>query len=123
MAKPTYRQRAAAGAKLLDKKYGRGWARKIKLRRLDQQVGGYYTADDGCGCVAAQLDAARGGGYGSYGSEMDRLFTSFRHNELHLVGEHDREVARHGFNLYSTEQTLVYSPLTEAWKNEVRSRR
>ena len=115
MAKPTYRQRAAAGATVLDEKYGRGWARKIKLRRLDQTVGGFDPNDgSACGCIAAQLDADRRNTYGSYSAEVSRLFG--RGMSLKAV--------QYGFNIAPDEPfTTAYSGLTEAWKDEVRSRR
>jgi len=115
LVKPTYRQRAAAGAALLDEKYGQGWARKIKLRRLNQASGGFDPNDDTqCGCIAAQLDASRTGNYGSYSIEMGRLLSSEdRWNE--------RAIARLGFNAYMNEVDRK-GELTEAWKDEVRSR-
>ena len=116
MSKPTYEERVAAGATLLDVKHGRGWARKIQLRRLDQAIGSFdpFDADKGCGCVAAQLDADRTDGFGRYSDEMDRLLPRGDRWD-------ERAIARLGFNLYRDE--TVFAGLTEAWKTEVRSRR
>ncbi len=110
-------------ARLLDKKHGRGWARIVKLRRLNQSTGGFILFDDDrCGCVAAQLDANRTGSYGTYGDEMDRLFANTPFDER------DALVADHGFNVGRADDALAelgvaFVGLTEAWKNEVRSRR
>lgn len=116
MSRKTFGQRAAAGAKLLDDKYGRSkWSRIVKLTRLDQGLGGFNPSGDDCGCIAAQLDAHTKASYGSYSSEITRLFGSY-------YDEHDRYnlEKRNGFNVYENEG---FDGLTEAWKNEVRSRR
>ena len=119
MSRATIKDRAARGALLLDAKYGRTkWARIVKLTRLDMGLGGFDPTPPGddCGCVAAQLNAHTHQGYGSYSSEMTALFGGrYYGSEVRYATE-----KRNGFNVYNGE---TFEDLTDAWADEVRSRR
>lgn len=57
MKPETALKRARAGAAFLDEKFGRGWRRKIRRRRLNMASGAYRPSRGSCGCILAQLDA------------------------------------------------------------------
>ncbi len=103
----TRKARVARGAALLDE-VRPGWARRIKLRRLDMNSGyfnpGSTEADDPehCGCILAQLDS--NGGEGTYWQGLSRLGVESR---------------AFGFHAYDRER---WDPLTDLWKDEVRAR-
>lgn len=105
-------ERVQRGAALLDKTMP-GWARKIKLRRLNMEIGHFSTEDTDCGCIGAQLDATQG----QEGSWVNTML------HLKLVSSDDDLLeARHGFVEYPNE-THGFFLLGELWKDEVRTRR
>lgn len=89
-------KRARRGAKLLDKKLGRGWRRKIRRRNLDMSRGSYEIGE--CGCVLAQL-------YGSYDEGLEALDISWGEDE------------RLGFD---RDDEVGYDDLDEAWLQTLR---
>ncbi len=100
--------RVARGAALLDE-VRPGWARRIKLRRLEMNSG-YYNPEhtdpddrEHCGCILAQLDS--NGGEGTYWKGLRALGVNSQ---------------AFGFHVYDRER---WSPFTELWKDEVRARR
>ena len=99
-------ERVQRGAALLDKAMP-GWARKIKLRRLNMLIGNFSLQGSGCGCIGAQLDTT----INTSGDWRQTLQT------LRIGGQ----AASHGFDLYAPE--FDYDELTELWKDEVRARR
>lgn len=89
------------GAKLLDAKLGKGWARKVKVTRLE-------LADCQM-CVLGQL-------YGDYDTGIDELG--------------DIDGPRHGFDQPDFSEALdfdsyheVWASLNQLWRDEIRSRR
>lgn len=98
-------KRAQAGAKFLDERLGRGWWRRIKLRRLDLSMA--YMRPGRCGCILAQLDAYDWGD-GSYLRKCEEL------------GLSEQRRVRMGF---AAPRYGSYPELTEAWKQIVRERR
>ncbi len=116
--KGTFRERAARGAALLDKRFGRGWARRVKLRQLDMAAGSYQPGA-GCGCILAQLNSVEvDGRHGSYSRGIEMVF-----GDEAFIGSaetHNRS-SHNGFNLYGAESD--WDALDAVWRDEVRSRR
>ncbi len=106
-------QRVEAGVAFLDSKIP-DWRDKIDTRWLNMQMGHYTPYDpcveraqDDCGCVLAQLDAAQTQRfYGRY---------SLMRNELGLT---EAEAEELGFSLnFSNDDEWAY--LTKLWKEAI----
>lgn len=102
---PTARERAAAGATLLDQ-VAPGWYEKVKIRQLD--------LSSGCRCVLAQLEE-RQSGNASYAEGLGRLLSFIPSRRVR-----ERRARELGFDYAGGSD---YPLLTEAWRDEIRKRR
>lgn len=91
-------RRACRGAKLLDAERP-GWARRVRITKLDQAQGS--LSESGCGCVLAQVD-------GSYEDGRFALGLTWPDDDVRL-----------GFDTLDDD----YGRLTEAWRAVIRTRR
>jgi hypothetical protein len=93
----TVRERVRRASRFIDEHYGRGWHRRVSIRRLDMS--------DGCECILGQLE----GDYGDYYDAVDRLDLSFD------------DATRLG--LHRDWRGPRWETLDEAWRDEIRERR
>lgn len=92
--------RVKRGARLLDKKLGPGWRRKIRRRDLNLAAS-TYEGRGSCGCILAQLAPD-----GSYNTGLEILGISY----------FQREDRRYGFEREDED----YTELTAEWLKELR---
>jgi hypothetical protein len=96
----SYRDQIAEGMRLLDENGPENWREKVNIEKLDM---GEPELQGGCGCILAQL-------YGDYVTGRQAL------------GIRRGGGTPYGFDCsYDDEKGLVYGPLTEEWKEALKS--
>jgi hypothetical protein len=101
------RKRVRRGAGLLDEKVGKGWPRRVSLRRLDMA--------QPCRCILGQLF-----------HDEDAPIESFSHGieELQTWGSAvEAPGVAHGFDVPAGSGGPGYEQLFNAWRDEIRKRR
>lgn len=104
--------RARRGIAFLDRK-APGWRRKIRRARLDLSKPEYSPEGHGCGCVLAQLDAARRHDLGWYARGANAVGVRPGSPRAVTLGFEVRAAL-------SAQQTMDYAVLTDAWRTALR---